>query len=152
MEYTVSDAGLAFIARHEGFRAHVYDDGAGNSTVGYGHKLAQGESYPDGVTQGQAMELLARDVAAASAAVNACVTGAITQPQFDALVSFAFNVGVAAFAGSTLLRDVNGGDTTAAAAAFLAWDKITQGGAWVASPGLAARRSAESALFADGEY
>jgi lysozyme len=144
---SLSAAGLAFIAAHEGFRASVYRDQAGYATIGYGHRLANGESYPNGVTEEEARRLLALDAAHAEAAVRAEVLLALTQVQFDALVSFAFNVGAGAFAGSTLLRKLNAGDVAGAADEFARWNKITVDGVLVAAPGLSRRRADERALF-----
>ena len=144
---SLSAAGLAFIAAHEGFRATVYRDQAGYATIGYGHRLANGESYPNGVTEKDACRLLALDAAHAEAAVHEQVSLAPTQAQFDALVSFAFNVGAGAFAGSTLLKKLNAGDVAGAADEFLRWNKITVDGVLVADPGLSRRRADERALF-----
>lgn len=143
---SLSAAGLDFIAAHEGFRATVYRDAAGLATISYGHRLVEGESFPGSVTHGDALRLLAADAARTEASVRAHVATALSQNQFDALVSFAFNVGAGAFAGSTLLRLLNAGDIAAAADQFLGWNKITVGGALIADSGLTRRRAAERAL------
>ena len=87
--------------------------------------------------------LLAQDVSIAAACVNAVVTVKLTQQEFDALVDFVFNLGAGAFKGSTMLRNLNAGNFTSAAAQFDLWDRA--GGAVVA--GLLRRRQAEAALF-----
>jgi lysozyme len=145
-----SAAGLSFIAAHEGFRASVYRDAAGLETIGYGHRLTEGESFPSGIAQDEARRLLAADAARAEAAVRAQVAIALTQNRFDALVSFVFNVGAGAFAGSTLLRMLNAGDVAGAADQFPRWNKIAVDGALVADPGLTNRRAAERTLFLGG--
>src|ERR1700756_2482697 len=113
----VSDAGLHFIGRYEGFRSELYDDPAGNCTIGFGHLVhlgpTDGSEAPElcaGITRQQALELLRTDAHTAAEAVRTRVTVPLSQPQFDALVSFAFNVGAGAFAGSTLLRLLNAGE------------------------------------------
>ena len=148
----LSPRGLDFIKAREGFSGRAYADGAGLATIGYGHKLRPGEAYPDGITEANALLLLVQDIAAATAAVSRLVTVELGQAQFDALVSFAFNVGTGAFAGSTLLRLVNAADAAKAALQFPRWDKQRRGTMLIASPGLLARRLAEQALFAGGTY
>ena len=147
---TPSQAALDFIAAQEGFRASVYRDAAGIETIGYGHRLIEGECFPDGIGEDAAKRLLASDAARAETAVRAQLTVPLTQGQFDALVSFVFNIGAGAFASSTLLRKLNDGDIAGAADEFLRWNKITSGGALIAEPGLTARRAAERQLFLGG--
>lgn len=141
----ISLAGLNLIKKSEGYSATVYTDIAGYPTIGYGHKLtvlerAQGLKQ---VTEAQASTLLASDVAGAEITVNAAVKVALTQSQFDALVSFVYNVGGGAFRRSTLLAQLNAGNYSAAAAQFGKW--VYAGGK--VSSGLAARRTAEANLF-----
>jgi lysozyme len=94
-------------------------------------------------TQAQADAQLLADTAGAVAAVNHLVTTPLTQGEFDALVDFVFNLGVAAFAGSTMLKLLNSGNHAAAANEFQKWDMA--GGQHVA--GLLRRRLAEKAEF-----
>ena len=140
--FTYSSNGLALTERFEGVRLTAYQDQVGVWTIGYGHT---GPDVHPGlvIAQDEAAALLAADVADAAACVNQDVTFQLTQNEFDALVDFVFNLGKSAFAGSTLLRDLNSGDCTAAAAQFDAWDHA--GGMVVA--GLLRRRQAESAMF-----
>lgn len=143
----LSTDGLALIAEFEGFVGHGYNDAAGHCTIGYGHLLHTGgcsrSELARTMTRQQALELLDRDVDRFERAVSRLVTRSITQGQFDALVSFAFNVGEGALAGSTLLRKLNAGDLDGAAAEFGKWTRA--GGVVLA--GLARRRAAERALF-----
>ncbi len=148
----MSIPGMDALKNHEGFSATVYLDSAGLPTVGYGHKLKRGEAFPDGVDEATAIGLLAADIHEGEDAVNAGVSGAISQAQFDALVSFAYNVGIGAFAGSTLLKKLNAGDVDGAAAEFARWNKVHRDGELVADAGLSARRDAEARLFSTGEY
>ena len=83
------------------------------------------------------------DLADAQASVNTLVTVALSQNQYDALVSFTFNLGGGALGGSTLLRILNSGDYAGAAAQFPVWDHV----AGIVSAGLLARRRAEQAMF-----
>jgi lysozyme len=107
----LSSAGLAALQMREGFSATPYADHKGYS-IGYGHLIKAGESL-DFVTQGEALDLLLKDVAWAEKAVSDSITAQITQGQFDALVSFAYNIGAGAFKGSTLVRQINMGDSKA---------------------------------------
>lgn len=93
------------------------------------------------VTRGEAEDIFARDLAPFEAAVNGAATVPVTQDQFDALVSLAFNIGAHGFAGSTVVHKLNLGDLAGAADAFLMW---------VHPPELRARREAERAQFLGG--
>lgn len=144
----LSGRGALFIAGMEGTVLHPYNDPAGYATIGIGHLL-----HKSPVTKADklrwrrfkaqdAIALLRRDVASCEAAVNR-VKVKLTQDQFDALVSFVFNVGIGAFTESTLLRELNAGHYNAAADQLLRWDKA--GGRHL--PGLTSRRIAERKLF-----
>lgn len=141
----LSLAGLNAIKQHEKFVSVPYKDQAGLWTIGYGHKIEAGESFTS-LTEAQASTLLAKDVGKAEDAVNASVHVGLTQHQFDALVSFVFNVGTGAFRRSTLLKKLNNGDPTVAAE-FTRWVYVTKGGQKVQSAGLLNRRQAEVAMF-----
>lgn len=144
-----STAGIAFICSHEGFVPHVYKDVAGIPTIGFGHALLPGESFPAPISRDQAMDLMGRDLAKFEAAVNTLVTVPLSQCEFDALVSFSYNCGTGALKASSTLRLLNQGDYTAAADGLLLWNKRTdqQSGKLVVDQGLAARRMAERDLF-----
>lgn len=136
-----SKAGLDLIKQFEGLYLKAYRCPAGVPTIGYGHTagVAMGQT----VTQQQADDYLRRDVRQFERAVSRLVRVPLTQGQFDALVSFAFNLGEGALAQSTLLRLLNAGDYAGAAAQFERWNKA--GGRVL--PGLVRRRAAERALF-----
>lgn len=142
---TYGSNGLALTENFEGDVLHAYRDQVGVWTIGYGHT---GPDVVPGltITPAQAQALLAQDIAAAAACVNNSVTVPLAQNEFDALVDFVFNLGTGAFESSTLLRDLNAGDFSAAAGQFDLWDHA--GGAVVA--GLLRRRQAETALFETG--
>lgn len=134
--------GLALTEQFEGCRINAYQDQVGVWTIGYGHT---GPEVVAGltITEAQAEAYLAADVQDAVHCVNRLVTVELSQEEFDALVDFVFNLGQGAFAGSTLLRELNTGSFAAAAAQFDKWDRA--GGVVVA--GLLRRRQAEGALF-----
>jgi len=142
----LSPAGFIALQQHEGLRLAPYQDAAGYWTVGYGHKMGPLDDSTETITTERAAELLRGDVATAADAVNALVAVPLSQSQFDALVSFVYNVGSGAFRGSTLLRVLNGGDYAAAAGEFNRWNRA--GGMVLA--GLVSRRAEESQRFAQG--
>lgn len=143
--FRYSATGLSLTESFEGLRLEAYQDSVGVWTIGYGHTGPDVSRGID-ITTEQAETLLAADVAWAEAVVNRAVKVPITQPQFDALVDFTFNVGGANFVRSTLLRMVNAGDYSGAADQFLRWNKA--GGK--ALEGLTRRRAAERQMFLTG--
>lgn len=136
-----SVAGLAFIKHWEGTRLVAYRDSGGVWTIGVGHT---GPDVVAGrrITDAEATALLAADVAEAEAAV-ARVSVPLSQNQYDALVSFAFNVGNGAFLSSTLLRKLNAGDYDAVPGQLDRW--VNDNGRRV--QGLVNRRKAEGELW-----
>lgn len=143
-----SDNGFKIIKEAEGLRLEPYQDVAGYWTIAYGHKILKGEPYyPYGnikrITTAQAFMILTRDVQKAEHAVNNYVKVPLTQNQFDALVSFVFNLGAGAFKKSTLLKKLNAGDYVGAAEQLPRWRFA--GGKEFA--GLLNRRNKEKALF-----
>jgi len=139
----VSDSGVTFIAGFEGFRSNVYNDAAGKATIGYGHLLTATDSFPDGISQDQALALLKTDAQIAVAAIRKYLTVPLTQAQFDALTSFVYNVGTGAFQKSTLVSLLNGGSYSSVPTQLTRWNKA--GGQVLA--GLTRRRRAEGLLF-----
>lgn len=127
----ISDTGLGQIKHREGVVLTMYRDSAGLPTIGVGHLLTRDElrsgkltgfgyAWHQGLTAAQVDELLKHDLAWAEAAV-AGVTVPLTAHQYDALVSFAFNVGAHAFRRSTLFALLNGGHYTAVPAQMRKW-------------------------------
>ena len=137
----ISQQGIDLIKSFEGCRLTAYDDGVGVQTIGYGH--VQGVVAGMTITQDQADEYLRQDIEKFEKCVNNAIVGAITQGQFDALCSFAFNLGCAALGKSTLLRHVNEGNDDLASAEFLRWNKA----AGKVMAGLTRRRQAEMEMF-----
>ncbi len=138
---SINQAGLNLIKDFEGCVLTAYDDGVGVLTIGYGH--TQRVTWGQTITQSQAEKLLAEDLNYFEQSVSNLVKVTLTNNQFAALVSFTFNVGVGAFAESTLLRLLNQSQYQAAAAQFLRW--VNGGGKEMA--GLVRRRKAEQDLF-----
>jgi len=143
-----SQNGLNFIAREEGEVDHVYKDIAGIPTIGIGHVVRPGESFPNGITHDQALQILAGDVGVAEGAVNTDITySGLTQNMFDALVSFTFNCGTGSLKVSSIRSKLNAGDVPGAADAFLLWCKATVNGVLTTDKGLYNRRMRERQLF-----
>lgn len=143
----ISKHGEKLIKHFESFVSHPYDDGVGVMTIGWGHAIKPGEKFDKMISEEEAHEIFLSDVAIAEKAVSENVNVDINQFQFDALVSFTFNVGVSAFKNSTLLRVLNSGDYKAAANELLRWNKGRVRGRLVELKGLTRRRNAERTLF-----
>ena len=144
----VSTNGLNLIKSFEGFSSTPYLDSVGISTIGYGATY-----YPGGtkvtlqdtpINESQACDLLANMLSTYEKSVDSFVVPEINQNQFDALVSFCYNIGAANLKISTLLKkvNINPNDPTIANE-FVRWDKA--GGNVL--PGLLRRRQAESTLY-----
>ena len=146
MNKSISKTGIDLISSFEGIRLNAYDDGVGVWTIGIGTTV-----YPNGVkvkkgdkcTLEQALEYLQHDLKSFEKTINDSVKVPLSQNQFDALVSLAYNIGSGAFKNSTLLKKLNAKDYAGAADQFLVWNK---GGGKVLK-GLVRRRDAERALF-----
>lgn len=115
-----SDSGVAALIIREGKRNKAYLDVKGIVTIGVGHT---GPEVYIGLawTDQQIMDALHDDLKTSEEAVNKYALVPLTQNQFDALVSFVFNVGVRAFRTSTLLRELNAGNYDRAASCFDMW-------------------------------
>lgn len=147
--------GAAFIAQFEGFVPDLYNDPVGHCTIGCGHLVHRGpingsepEEFRRGITRDRALELLQQDAATAAGEIARSVTVELSQQQFDALVSFVFNVGTGAFRDSTLLKLLNGADYASVPPQLNRWTKASG----QTLPGLVTRRKAEGALFSNGKY
>lgn len=151
MSRHINQAGLEDIKRWEGLRLVAYQDSAGVWTIGYGHTAAAGAPAPKAgmrISAAEAEEILRRDLARFEAAVERLVKVPLSDNQFAALVSFAFNVGEGAMAKSTLLRRLNAGDYEAVPAELMKW---TRAGGRVVQ-GLANRRAAEAGRWSRGAF
>ena len=142
----VSENGINLIKQFEGCRLTAYQDSVGVWTIGYGWtQPVDGKPVAKGmvITQQKANDLLKQGVVQYENGVNSLVKVQLNQNQFDALVDFAYNLGVNALKGSTLLRKINTGDYAGAANEFTKWNKA--GGKELV--GLTRRREAEKSLF-----
>jgi lysozyme len=154
---SLSPAGAAFISRFEGFRSKLYNDPspARNATIGFGHLVHAGpingkepQEFRLGITKKRALDLLRGDAAAAAKAVRTAVKVPLNQQQFDALVSFTFNLGSGNLRQSTLLKKLNAGQYAAVPQELRKWVKANGS----TLPGLVSRRGAEGVLFSKGTY
>lgn len=139
MTRTINAAGLALIKEYEGFRDKAYPDSTGILTIGWGHtrRTYEGQVCTPEIAEGW----LEADLEVAEAEVDRVVKVPLTDNQFAALTSFAFNE--QGFAGSTLVKELNAGNYTAVPGELRKWiyadHKIL--------PGLVTRRNAEATLW-----
>lgn len=138
--------GVGMIKRFEGLELDAYQDIAGIWTIGYGHT---GPDVQPGmkISEHDAEELLKQDLRPAEDDVKRLVRVALNQNEFDALISFVYNVGAGGFGKSTARRRLNSGDRVGAAEAITWWNKATVAGVLREVTGLTRRRAAERALF-----
>lgn len=161
----VSDDLLRSLIESEAVELKEYKDQAGLPTIGVGHLLTKDElstgvikiggkdvKYKDGITRYQAMALLGHDLVPFCNAVEKFTKVILNQHEFDALVHFAFNVGVSAFKNSTLLKLINESKLDEAADQFEKWIYITRNGEKIKSLGLSNRRAKEKKMFKEGVY
>jgi lysozyme len=139
-----SQVGIDLIKRWEGLRLKAYRCPAGVWTIGYGH--TKGVRADQVITSSMAEALLRQDLVVFEKAVRRLVKVQLTQNQFDALVSFVFNVGEGAFAKSTLLKLLNQGNYQEAANQFDRWIYANR----LPLEGLKKRRKAEKKVFLSG--
>lgn len=150
---TLNGKGLHLIRFFESCSLTGYVDAAGKPTIGWGHLVlpAEAEKYGPGrtITQEQANELLAYDLKRTIDGVRQVVQVELGTNAFSALVSFAFNLGVRALAGSRLLRLLHAGDFHGAAREFELWDNARdpKTGTLRELKGLVSRRKCEQFLF-----
>lgn len=143
-----STHGLGLIKKHEGLVLKAYLCPAAVCTIGYGHTATAQPGQR--ITEPQAEQLLVADLADAEAAVGKLVKVPLQQAQFDALVSFVFNVGAGNFKSSTLLQRINLRDQIGAVREFGKWTKARVKGKMVDLPGLVRRRADEAQMFLSG--
>ena len=142
---SISDTGLRLIKAFEGFRPVDRERVSGGRVVGYGHRLADDEARV--IDREAAHELLLADLAPFEDMLNERLHAPVTQAQFDALASFAFNIGPKRFLDSDVFAAVNAGRPLEAAAGFDAWRLADIGGRTFVVDALVRRRTAEKALF-----
>ena len=137
---SLSAAALIGIASFEGFRGEAYDDGVGVQTIGFG--TTEGVKKGDKITVQRALVRLGADAAKFESEMEKCVKVPVYQYEWDAYVSFTYNVGFGAFCKSTLVRKLNSGDYAVACDELLRWNRA--GGRVM--PGLTKRRVKERAM------
>lgn len=162
----VTDAGIAFIRSWEGERLYAYKDAAGLLTIGVGHLLTSAELkskalaiggdivyWENRITSEQSATLLKQDLKRFEKRIDKLFRDRALEPhEFDALAALAFNIGEDAFAGSTAVSRLLGGNRAKGLEAWSWWNKATVNGVRVLVDGLAKRRKAEIALFDQADY
>lgn len=138
----ITQEGLYLIKSFEGFSPTVYLCSAGVPTIGYGHAIKRGESFTS-ITEEDAENILARDVSVAEKGVLRLISVPLSDGQFNALVSFSFNLGTGALQRSSLRLKLNRSEYTDASDEFMKW--IRAGGKVI--KGLVRRREAERRMF-----
>lgn len=137
--------GIELIKKYEGYKPTSYICPAGKETIGYGHVIKPQENFR-AITQQEAEEILQEDLIIAENAISRFIKAKLIQEQFDALVSFTFNLGASNLEKSTLRNKINNLDYAAAPAEFNKWC-FTDGKKLA---GLIVRRKEEADLFAYG--
>ena len=143
--HRVSRAAIELIKRFEGCRRHAAQLPDGRWTIGYGHTLTAREGAE--VSEADAEALLLYDLISVAHLVNENVYAPISQNQFDALCSFAFNIGSDNFRRSQVLKRLNAGAAVQAACAMELWRKADFEGERIVIDALVRRRAAEKTLF-----
>ena len=133
--------GTKILKFFEGCKLTAYQDSVGVWTIGYGHTKGVYEGMT--ITQEEAEQMLLTELEEYEGYVEKYVTVPLTQNQFDALVVWVYNLGPTNFRNSTLLKELNSGNYTAAGKEITRWNKA--GGKVLA--GLVRRREAEAKLF-----
>lgn len=145
----LSDDGKTWLKSLEGLSLKAYRDADGYS-IGYGHFLGKDPALASRtITRPEAEQLFLQDIAKYEIAVST-TTPKAEPHQFDAMVVLTYNIGTAGFAGSTVARLHNLGDTQGAADAFRLWNKSTKNGVRAVDPVLVARREKEREIYLHG--
>lgn len=141
----ITQEGRLLIQHFEGFSDRVYLCPAGYPTIGYGHLIRDSEKFPQPISHREAETLLIQDVFVAERAVLGCIHVPLQDSQFNALVSFTFNLGGGALERSTLRQKINRGEHQAVPEELERWVYALG----KKSPGLIARRRAEARMYAN---
>ena len=144
----ITDEGINLIKRFEGFSSSIYICPAGYPTIGYGHVVRDDEKqrFAEDIDKDEGENLLRRDVRWAEGGVLRLIDIPLTDGQFDALVSFTFNLGTGALQRSTLRRKVNREEHEDVPAQFKRW--VWAGGRKL--KGLMNRRNMEAKKYVSG--
>ncbi|HBQ59347.1 MAG TPA: hypothetical protein DD671_06920 [Balneolaceae bacterium] len=142
----ISNEGIDLIKKFEGLELEAYQCSADVWTIGYGH--TQGVEEGMKIDMEEADKLLRQDLDQFEKFVNSEVKTQLSQCQFDALVSWTFNLGVGNLRQSTMLKRLNEGDLKAVPSEMKRWNKS----AGKVLDGLVRRREAEALLFQQKEW
>ena len=151
MTRQISPHGLDKLKQWEGLKTKAYKDSGGVWTIGYGHTAMAGEPKPRAgmvITAAEAERILLKDLTQYEAAVESLVKVELNDNQFAALVSFVYNIPLASFKKSTLLKKLNSGNYDAVPTELMKWTKA--GGKKL--QGLVNRRRAEGYLWMEGAF
>ena len=133
-------SGLLFIEQQEGFSPTVTGDTGGKQEVGYGHDLLPGESFPSGISQDDAVQLLSQDVSKCDRAI-AALGWDLNQNQWNALADFAYECGIGA------LRQLAAHGMDQVTSQLPRWSHASVNGVMTVMPGMVRRRLAEVELW-----
>jgi len=148
----ISDVGITLIKQFEGNELTVYQDIAGLDTIGIGHLITNEEKqngrFSNGViTEEESRQLLLEDLSNLQKSIRNCIQQPLTQEQYDALISLAFNIGATAFCNSTLVKKINANEYIEVPNQMMRWTKARIGGSLTTVKGLITRREIEAQLF-----
>ena len=118
----ISAAALVGIANFESYRQSTYKDSGGIPTLGYGE--TKGVVAGQTTTPERALQKLLESADEHAKEMNKCITVPLYQYEFDAYLSFTYNIGSTAFCHSTLVKKLNAQDYTGACKELLKWDKV----------------------------
>ena len=139
----IGTKGLEMIKHFEGLELNAYQCAAGVWTIGYGHTKDVQQGMV--ISEDTANEMLVEELNEYESYITGLVTVELNQNQFDAMVSWVYNLGVGNLKASTLLKVLNAGDYAGVPAQMMRWNKA--GGKVL--EGLTRRRQAEADLFAN---
>ena len=151
MTRQISPHGLEKLKQWEGLKTKAYKDAGGVWTIGYGHTAMAGEPKPRAgmvITPAEAENILLKDLVQYETAIENNVKVKLTDNQFAALVSFVYNIPLASFKKSKLLKKLNAGNYDAVPTELMKWTKA--GGKKI--QGLVNRRRAEGYLWMEGAF
>ena len=141
-----SDKGKEFIKHFEGCKLEAYQCSGDVWTIGCGH--TRGVEEGDKISKKQADALLSADIEMVETHVQRLITVDLDQSQWDAIVSWCFNLGCGNLRASTMLQVINSGELNKVSEQIIRWDKVGK----KAVAGLTRRRKAEADLFDNGVY
>jgi GH24 family phage-related lysozyme (muramidase) len=152
-----SENGIRLIMKHEEFRAYPYNDAVGHATIGYGTLLHKGNvtkddknNYPNGISEDDAKQLLVEKVKEIEPKLLLAVKVKLNQNQFDALISWTYNLGTGRLNEHhcSWLKNLNNGEYDKVPDGLMQWNKAAdKNGKLIELPGLTKRRKEEGELF-----